>query len=72
MILIITDKAVFISGQILKYKPLIWGGMLFWVAAVFGHLLNDESILLITGVSVISEYLIPGYLLKRKTTNGAV
>ena len=29
-------------------------------------------ILLITGVSVIFGYLIPGYLLKRKTTNGTV
>ena len=72
MILIITGNAVFISGQILKFKPLIWGGVLFWGASVLGHIANDETILIITGVSVIFGYLIPGYLLKGKTTDGSV
>ncbi len=72
MILIITGNAVFISGHVLKFSPLIWGGVLFWGASIVGHIVNDETILLITGVSVIFGYLVPGYMLKRKITDGSV
>ncbi len=72
LILIFTGNAVFISGHILKFKPLIYGGIMFWFASIVGFILNDETILLITGISVIFGYLIPGYMLKRKSPDGGV
>jgi len=72
MILVFTGNAVFISGHILKFKPLIYGGILFWGASILGYLMNDETVLLITGFSVILGYLIPGYMLKRKVTDVTV
>lgn len=66
LILVFMGNAVFLSGHILKFKPLIYGGIMFWFASIVGFILNDETILLITGISVIFGYLIPGYMLKRK------
>ena len=60
-----------ISGLILKFRPLIIGGVfsLLLIAAVlaFPVLIEQFSdMLLLLAISIVATYLIPGYLLRRK------
>ena len=58
-----------ISGRILNFRPLIFGGMfsLLLVAAaiVFSNIISGfDQTLIVLAVSIIGTYLIPGYLLR--------
>jgi hypothetical protein len=66
LILLFAGYATFLSGHILKFKPLLAGGILFWLFAIIAYLLDNEYGLLISALSVLTGYLIPGYLLKNK------
>jgi len=59
--------AIFVSGSILRFKPLIWGGFIAWAAAIASFFSPFPVQLLITAATVIIAYIIPGWLLKRKT-----
>lgn len=59
----------FISGGILRFKPLIIGGVasfvLVLVAAIFPELLSGfNRAMLFLALSITCSYLIPGYMLK--------
>lgn len=65
--------ATFISGNMMNFKPLIFGGVFSWIAALVGLFLPDIYSLPLVSVSIIVAYLIPGYMLKaRAKTNGYV
>jgi hypothetical protein len=60
----------FISGGILKFKPLVFGGIASFVLValtVFIPALSESfnGALLMLAASIIVSYLIPGYMLKR-------
>ena len=55
----------FVSGGILKFRPLIIGGICCWIIALCVFFLPGEYTLLLVSVSIIIAYLIPGYLLRR-------
>ncbi len=65
-ILAIAALPTFISGFILKFKPLIAGGVLFWIFAIIGHLGGHDLAALSVPVAMLTGYLIPGYLLKSR------
>ena len=52
------------SGLVLKFRPLIIGGILFLIAFVFSTFVAEDYRPLIQGIAVVFGYLIPGYLLK--------
>jgi hypothetical protein len=56
----------FVSGGVLRFRPLIIGGIACWVISVIAFFVPSSYVLLLTGLSVIIAYLIPGYLLKSK------
>lgn len=55
----------FISGVMLKFRPLVLGGISFWVFGAFMFTLSIENQFLVSSIAVVVGYLIPGYLLKR-------
>jgi len=65
LILILAGTCAFITGCILKFKPLIYGGSSFWVfsAVILG--IDYSYAPLVSAVAVTIGYLIPGYLLKK-------
>ena len=65
LILILAGTCAFITGCILKFKPLIYGGSLFWVfsAVILG--IDYSYAPLVSAIAVTTGYLIPGYLLKK-------
>jgi hypothetical protein len=65
-ILTLAAVPTFISGFIIKFKPLIIGGITFWIFALVAHFGGHEIAPLAVPVAMLTGYLIPGYLLKRK------
>jgi hypothetical protein len=61
--------AIFVSGNILRFRPLVWGGIITWAAAVASFFSPFPVQLLITAATVIIAYIVPGWLLKRKNSS---
>ena len=65
--------ATFISGRMMNFNPLIFGGVFSWTAAIVGIFIPEMYTLPLVSVSIIVAYLIPGYMLKaRAKSNGYV
>lgn len=64
---IITMCAVptFVSGVMLRFKPLIIGGALFWVFGIICFLVDPKIQFLVAALAVSVGYLVPGYMLKK-------
>jgi hypothetical protein len=58
--------ATFVSGGILRFRPLIWGGVIAWVAAIGSYFVPFPVQLLITAATVIVAYLVPGFYLRQR------
>jgi hypothetical protein len=55
-----------LSGAILKFRPLIIGGICCWLLSVAAAFITYDYQLLILGGAVILAWIIPGYLLRSK------
>jgi hypothetical protein len=72
--LILTLAAIpaFISGFIIKFRPLIIGAATFWIFALVAHFGGHEIAPLAVPAAMLTGYLIPGYLLRRKNGHDTV
>jgi hypothetical protein len=52
------------SGLVMRFKPLVWGGIIFFLSAIASIYVADDYKVLLQGLATIFAYLIPGYLLK--------
>jgi hypothetical protein len=66
VILILYGMPTFLSGIILKFKPLIAGGICCWLLSITGIFLPHTFTLLLISVAVIAAWIIPGYLLRSR------
>ena len=64
VILIITASPTLLAGIMLKFRPLILGGISFYVFGIVCFMVNPIDQFLIGAVAITCGYLIPGYLLK--------
>jgi hypothetical protein len=55
----------FISGTMLKFKPLQAGGITFWIIGIASFMVGSATQFLLAAIAVTLGYLVPGYLLKR-------
>jgi hypothetical protein len=62
--LIIAATGTLTSGLVIKFKPLIIGGIILFVTAIASVFIANDYKVLIHGFAIILGYLIPGYLLK--------
>ena len=65
VILMPVGMATFVSGIIIRFKPLLLGGITFWIAGILCYLVPPGDQYLIGGVAVIFGYLVPGYMLRK-------
>ncbi|MEL7004802.1 MAG: hypothetical protein AAFN93_19000 [Bacteroidota bacterium] len=65
MILTFVAIPTFISGVLIKFKPLIYGGSGFWIFAALAFAFPPEYQNVFGGVAVILGYLVPGYMFKK-------
>ena len=66
LILIMAGFATFLSGKLIRFNPLVWGGIGFWLWSILGFYLQDDMVLAINAAAIFTGYIIPGYLLKNK------
>jgi len=64
IIIVLYGLGTFVSGGILKFKPLIIGGLIAWGIAVASFFIQSEIQLLLMAAAIVIAYLIPGYMLK--------
>lgn len=57
--------ATFLSGTMIKFRPLIIGGILMWLIAIAQLFFSLDVQLLLNVVAVITGYLVPAIMLKR-------
>jgi hypothetical protein len=66
LILTISAIPTFLSGIVIRFKPLVFGGISFWVFGIISFLSPMETQPLVGAVAVLCGYIVPGYLLKSK------
>ena len=71
-ILMLAGFPTFMSGIILKFRPLVIGGIIFWTLSIIAGFMGPDIAPLAMPLAVVTGYLIPGYLLKRKANHGTV
>ena len=64
IVLLMAAIPTFVSGIIIRFKPLLFGGICFWIGGVLCFLTSPLDQYLVGGVTIILGYLVPGYLLK--------
>ncbi|MCD4723765.1 MAG: hypothetical protein K8R63_02910 [Bacteroidales bacterium] len=68
LILIIYGFGTWVSGGILKFMPLIIGGVICWIIAGIAFYYPFNVQLLLLALSIIIAYIIPGHMLKSKAS----
>jgi hypothetical protein len=66
LIIALYGLGTFVSGGVLKFKPLVIGGIASWIISLIALFVSPINVLLLIALSIIIAYLIPGYLLKSK------
>lgn len=64
IMLLITGIATTTTGLTIKFKPLIFGGITFFIFSIASTFVSNEYISLIVCAAIICGYIIPGYFLK--------
>lgn len=64
IVLLMAAVPTFVSGIIVRFKPLLAGGICFWIGGVLCFLVSPIDHYLVGGLTVILGYLVPGYLLR--------
>jgi len=64
-ILTLVGLGTFVSGNMLKFKSLIFGGIVFWISAFAASFVDPAMQLLINAIATFIGYIIPGILLWR-------
>jgi hypothetical protein len=65
-VLLMYGMPTFLSGTILKFKPLVIGGICCWVLALLSGFVDFVYHPLFIAAAVIIAWIIPGYILKSK------
>lgn len=72
VILVLAAFATFLSGVLLRFNPLIFGAIVFWIGAVACLTLPVEAHGLLQAGATILGYLVPGYLLNAQARKSYV
>jgi hypothetical protein len=66
LILMLYGVPTILSGTVLRFRPLVAGGIVCWVLSVLSLFLPLQYNLLMIALAVIAAWIIPGYLMKQK------
>ncbi|TXC76925.1 hypothetical protein [Luteibaculum oceani] len=71
-IMFLTGLPTLASGLLIKFRPLIYGGIVFWVAGLIALFIPSNYLPLTFAISLFFGYIIPGLMLKRAEENGSL
>ena len=63
-VLLLAGIGTMVSGLTMKFKPLIFGGIIFAIFSIVTVYFTGPEQLVLNSIAIILGYLIPGYLLK--------
>lgn len=63
-ILLLAGIGTLSSGLIIKFKPMIFGGVLFFIFSIVTLFVPQPFDTLVSSLAIVTGYIIPGYLLK--------
>ena len=66
IIMLLAASGTYISGSMLRFKPLIFGGLILILASCVAFTQTPENQNLVAGIAIIAGYIIPGFLLKKQ------
>ncbi len=64
-ILLLTGLPTFTTGALIRFRPLMFGGVVFWAFGILSFFYLHEYSSLVFAGAIILGYLIPGILLRR-------
>ena len=64
IILLIAGIGTTTTGLLIRFKPLVIGGLTFFIFSIATTFVSNEYLNLLAGAAIICGHLIPGYLLK--------
>ncbi|TAH07000.1 MAG: hypothetical protein EAZ13_07655 [Sphingobacteriia bacterium] len=65
-VLLFYGVPTFLSGIAMRFKPLVIGGIICWCLSIISTFIQQKEILLLLSIAVLSAWIIPGYLLRKK------
>ena len=71
-ILLCAGFPTFISGFIIKFRPLVLGGASMWAISLIAFFAGESLSPFAIALAMITGYLIPGYLIRRKSSHDTV
>ncbi len=64
--MVLYGLGTFVTGSVIKFKPLIIGGIVSWILAVIAVYLSYDYQILMGALAILISYIIPGHLLSNK------
>ena len=71
-IIILTGLPTFVSGGVMRFRPLLVGGLVFWALGLLAYLAPGEYSSLLFCAAIAAGYLVPGYLLQKAERDGRI
>lgn len=71
VIFLLAGNATFLTGIVIKFKPLILGGIVFWIGVLCLYLIPGDYTEFVSPLIIIFGYLVPGYMLKSYSKKNA-
>jgi MFS family permease len=65
-VLLLTGLPTFVSGALMRFRPLVIGGILFWCLGAVSVFWFREYSPLVYSLGIVAGYIIPGLMLKRQ------
>ena len=64
LMLLLGGLATTATGRFLKFKPMVLGGIVFFMGSIATAFITNEYMAIIVCIAIVCGYLVPGYLLK--------
>ncbi|MBK8352419.1 MAG: hypothetical protein IPL21_12255 [Saprospirales bacterium] len=68
-IILLYAIGTFVSGKIINFKPLVFGGYISFLLSIAIAFIKDENQLILMAAAILISYIIPGFLLKKEYKN---
>lgn len=69
ILMLLYGLGTFVSGGILKFKPLIIGGFVAWICGIVAFYCTFSNQLLLIMLAIFASYIVPGHLMKKSKEN---
>jgi uncharacterized membrane protein YiaA len=66
VVLVLTGLPTFTSGAMLRFRPLMFGGAIFWLIGILSFFILREYSSLVYSTGIVLGYIVPGIMLKRQ------